>query len=83
MMRPMPIPIAPPIRVPSSQTSTLRAQPSACSSARVRRSSCLGPGGRRGRETGFRHARLRSTGAYGVDAAFMPFHVHERGIHIV
>jgi hypothetical protein len=118
MMRPMPIPIAPPIRVPSSQTSTLCAQPSACSSARVRSSvsvlphylspprprgppspralrplpraalpycmvasfmqlwrnavelklvlvrSCPGPGRRAGgRETGFRHARLRSTGA--------------------
>jgi hypothetical protein len=49
----------------------------------VRSRPGLGPGGRRGRETDFRHARLRSTGAYGVDAAFMPFHVHERGIHIV
>jgi hypothetical protein len=36
MTRPMPIPIAPPTRQPSSQTSMLCAQPSACSSALAR-----------------------------------------------
>jgi hypothetical protein len=30
-----------------------------------------------------RHIRRASTGPYGVDAAFMSFHMHGRGIHIV
>ena len=47
MTRPMPIPIAPPIRQPSSQTSMLCAQPPACSSARVRRSVSVSQRGSR------------------------------------
>ena len=47
MMRPMPIPIAPPIRSPSSQTSMLCAQPSACSSVRVRASVSVSQRGSR------------------------------------
>jgi hypothetical protein len=47
MMPSMPIPIAPPIRAPSSHTSMLCAQPSACSSARVRRSVSVSQRGSR------------------------------------
>jgi hypothetical protein len=38
---------------------------------------------RRATETGIRPACPASTRSYGVDAAFMSFHVHGRGIHIV
>jgi hypothetical protein len=34
-------------------------------------------------ETGIRPTRRASPGSYGVDAAFMSFQVHGRGIHIV
>jgi hypothetical protein len=34
-------------------------------------------------ETGFRHADTARIRPKGVDAAFMSFYVHERGIHIV
>jgi hypothetical protein len=35
------------------------------------------------RKTDIRPAHHASTRSYGVDAALMSFHVHERGIHIV
>ncbi len=47
MTPPMPIPIAPPARVSPSHTSMLCAQPSACSSARVRRSVSVSQRGSR------------------------------------
>ena len=47
MTRPMPIPIAPPTRSPSSHTSMLCAQPSACSSVRVRSSVSVSQRGSR------------------------------------